>query len=363
MGDRGEHGDSEGHWYGAYPSSNPAKLALELHGRHERPRLPLLGSGNRSLVASSIGVVSPSLIVTVTIEAKDGNQGDEVHLHPGGQGFWIARMIEHLGETPVLCAPVGGEVGSALTSLMPSNLDLWPVETHGESPIYIHDRRSGERVTVAETSMPLLSRHEQDDFFSRALEVAMATELLVVTGRYFGGGIPVDFFTRLAADLSALEVPIVADVHGEELDALLEGGSVHLLKLSQDDLIEDERIEGTDLTGIGEAVDTIRAQGARNVIVSGAEGATLACLGDSWYRVEQPALQVADHRGSGDSMTAALAVAIVRGMDEVEMLSLGAAAGAANAVRHGLGNADRDLIVQLAGRIEVEKIRGPNDGG
>jgi fructose-1-phosphate kinase PfkB-like protein len=62
-------------------------------------------------------------------------------------------------------------------------------------------------------------------------------------------------------------------------------------------------------------------------------------------------------------MTAALAVAVARGMDEVEMLALGAAAGAANAVRHGLGNADRDLIVQLASRIEVEKIRNPNDGG
>lgn len=301
--------------------------------------------------------------MTVTIEAKDGDQGDEVHLHPGGQGFWIARMIEHLGETPVLCAPVGGEVGSALKSLMPSNLDLWPVETHGESPIYIHDRRSGERVTVAETSMPLLGRHEQDDFFSRALEVAMATDLLVMTGRRVGGGIPVDFFTRLAADLAALEVPVVADVHGDELDALLEGGPLHLLKLSQDDLVEDGRMEGAGLVGLGKTVEAIRNRGARNVVVSGAEEATLACLEGSWYRVEQPTLQVADHRGSGDSMTAALAVAIVRGMDEVEMLSLGAAAGAANAVRHGLGNADRDLIVQLASRIDVEKIRSPNDGG
>ena len=62
----------------------------------------------------------------------------------------------------------------------------------------------------------------------------MATDLLVVTGRRVGGGIPVDFFTRLAADLAALEVPVVADVHGDELDALLEGGPLHLLKLSQE---------------------------------------------------------------------------------------------------------------------------------
>ncbi|MGH8924371.1 MAG: PfkB family carbohydrate kinase [Acidimicrobiia bacterium] len=301
--------------------------------------------------------------MTVTIEAKDGDEGDEVHLHPGGQGFWVARMIEHLGETPVLCAPVGGEVGLALQALMPSNLDLWAVETHNESPIYIHDRRSGQRVPVAETTMPLLSRHEQDDFYSRALEVAMATDLLVVTGRYFGGGITVDFFTRLAADLAALEVPLVADVHGEELDALLAGGSLRLLKLSRDDLEADGRISGTGLAEVGKAVEGIRAQGAQNVVVSGAEGATLACMGESWYRVDQPTLQVADHRGSGDSMTAALAVGTARGMDEVGVLALGAAAGGANAVRHGLGNADRDLISQLARRIEVEKIRSPNRSG
>jgi 1-phosphofructokinase len=157
-----------------------------------------------------------------------------------------------------------------------------------------------------------------------------------------------------------LEVPVVADVHGEELDALLAGGPLHLLKLSREDLEEDGRISGTGSRELGEAVEKIRSQGAANVVVSGAEGATLACLADSWYRVEQPTLQVADHRGSGDSMTAALAVATARGMDEAAMLALGAAAGAANAVRHGLGNADRDLIVQLAGRIEVEKIRSPN---
>jgi 1-phosphofructokinase len=245
---------------------------------------------------------------------------------------------------------------------MPSNLDLWPVETQSESPLYIHDRRSGERVTVAETSMPALSRHEQDDFYSRSLEVAMATDLLVVTGRYGGGGLPVGFFTRLGADLASLGVSVVADVHGEELEALLAGGPLELLKLSRDELAEDGRVTGKGILEIGRAVESLRQKGARSVVVSGAEGATVACMGDSWYRVEQPILQVADHRGSGDSMTAALAVGIVRGMEEMGMLALGAAAGGANAVRKGLGNADRDLIFQLAGRIEVEKIRTPTGG-
>ena len=40
-------------------------------------------------------VFGPLLFLTVTIESE----ADEprVHLHPGGQGFWIARMVTGAG--------------------------------------------------------------------------------------------------------------------------------------------------------------------------------------------------------------------------------------------------------------------------
>ena len=39
-------------------------------------------------------VFAPAPLLTVTIEQPSSDRGDgEVHLHPGGQGFWIARLL------------------------------------------------------------------------------------------------------------------------------------------------------------------------------------------------------------------------------------------------------------------------------
>ena len=60
-----------------------------------------------------VSVLAPSPLLTVTLEGTDGPGDAEVHLHPGGQGFWIARLIGELGVDVVLCATFGGEpVGS-----------------------------------------------------------------------------------------------------------------------------------------------------------------------------------------------------------------------------------------------------------
>ena len=43
-----------------------------------------------------ICVFAPSPILTITIERGPEDVPD-VHLHPGGQGFWVARMAAQLG--------------------------------------------------------------------------------------------------------------------------------------------------------------------------------------------------------------------------------------------------------------------------
>lgn len=41
-------------------------------------------------VNGRVAVFAPSPLLTVTIEA--GAERPEVHLHAGGQGFWVARL-------------------------------------------------------------------------------------------------------------------------------------------------------------------------------------------------------------------------------------------------------------------------------
>jgi 1-phosphofructokinase len=70
-------------------------------------------------------------------------------------------------------------------------------------------------------------------------------------------------------------------------------------------------------------------------------------------------MEVIDHRGAGDSMTAALAVAKARGLDGPDALALAAGAGALNVTRHGLGSGDPATNAQLAGRVTVTEIPQP----
>jgi 1-phosphofructokinase len=67
-------------------------------------------------------------------------------------------------------------------------------------------------------------------------------------------------------------------------------------------------------------------------------------------------MEAVDHRGAGDSMTAALAVAAARGLDPESGLRLAAAAGALNVTRHGLGSGRADAIGQLTANVEVRPL-------
>lgn len=302
-------------------------------------------------------VFASSFFLTVSIEQTgDGGQDDELHFHPGGQGFWVARMLRHLGAAPVLVAPVGGESGDVLRGLTPSwGVHLLPVETNHDSPAYVHDRRSGEREQIAKSPIPALDRHELDDIYGRVLEVAGAAGLCVVTGRYPGDRWPLRFYERLGADLKAVGARAVGDLHGDELDAFLKGGPLHTLKMS-DEEIASHAPDATSVEARLEVMRKYQKRGVERAVASSADGPTVLVTRDGAYRASAPTLKAADHRGSGDSMTAALAYAALKGMDEPETLRLACAAGAANVTRHGLGNADVDLVRTLAKRVEVEKI-------
>lgn len=308
-----------------------------------------------------ICVFASSLVLTVTVEAPEEGEGDEIHVHPGGQGFWIARMIDRLGEAVALIAPLGGESGKVISGLIEeSGVSLMATDRQGASPVYIHDRRSGERESLAEQLEPGLSRHETDDLYSRTLEAALGAETMVVTGRYGAGGIPESFYARLGADLSTLETHVVGDLHGPELDAFLKEGRIELLKVSTDDLLADGAIDDDRPAQIGRAIKTLVDKGVRGVVVSGGgDGSSVGQIDGTWYQIEQPSLQAADHRGSGDSMTAGLAVGLHRGLEASEILQMSASAGAANVVRRGLGNADADLTGALHKTVTITEIESP----
>ena len=80
-------------------------------------------------------VFAPDPLLTVTVEA--GGDGDEIHLHAGGQGFWVAQMIANLGVEVSLCGPFGGESGRVVRSLIDQDagIRVRAIETVGSNGV------------------------------------------------------------------------------------------------------------------------------------------------------------------------------------------------------------------------------------
>jgi 1-phosphofructokinase len=92
-----------------------------------------------------LAVLAPTALLTITLEP--GTHGEpELHIHAGGQGFWIARMTTRLEIPTVLCAPLGGETGRVLHTLIRAEgVVLRPVRVAAANGSYVHDRREGTR--------------------------------------------------------------------------------------------------------------------------------------------------------------------------------------------------------------------------
>jgi 1-phosphofructokinase len=311
-------------------------------------------AAGEAVVSGDVMVYAPSPVLTVTLEQHSG--APSLHLHAGGQGVWQARMLAGLGADAVLCTTLGGEVGRVLSGLLAvEDFTVRAVHRSPSSGWYIHDRSDGERRELAGNPGDPLDRHQIDDLYNLALGEGLRAGVSVFAGPTDPGLVPPDTYRRLAADLRANDATVIADLTGDHLAAALQGG-ISVLKVSHDELVAAGRAADESLPALRTAAHQLRADGAAAVVISRAEQPAIALLDDAPIEVEAPTLEMADPRGAGDSMTAAVAASLARGAGLDEAVRVGAAAGAVNVTRHGLGTGQAEAIAELAKRVRLVPV-------
>ncbi len=302
-----------------------------------------------------ICVFAPAPLLTVTIEQATSG-GPELHVHCGGQGFWVARMIKTLGSSLTFCASFGGETGSVARHLVEeASMALRGTTSASPNPAYIQDRRSGERQEIISVPAGQLTRHEIDDLYSATLTASLAAKVCVLTGSQDPHVLSPTVYRRLATDLGTNGVMVLADLSGEQLSQALQGG-VRMLKISQDELVDGGWASSDDESGVIQGLKRLREAGAQEIVVSRGAEPAMALVDDKLVAVEPPGLEPVDTRGSGDSMTAALAVALSRDLEACDALRFSAAAATLNITRRGLGSGRQTDIEHLADRIELRTV-------
>lgn len=309
---------------------------------------------------SDVVIFAPSPVLEITVEEHD-DDGD-VHVHAGGQGVWQARMLESLGCEVQLCSVLSGETGRVLGYLLhEEGMEVVGLRRDARGGVFVNDRRvDGEKVPIIESGGDALSRHEQDELYGLTLRTGLDASLVILSGPHGSGILPADFYRRLAADLRTGGVRVVVDLAGERLDAALAGG-VTVAKVSDQELLDDGRIASKrDLDQIVEAMRVLHDAGAETVVVTRAEESALLLHDGTVHEVVAPRMEVVDSAGAGDSFVGAFCSVLARGGTVTDAALLGAAAGAQNVTRHGLGTGEAATIERLR---ELVTIRPLNGGG
>jgi 1-phosphofructokinase len=303
---------------------------------------------------AQVTVFGPHPLLAVTIERR--GESDDVHLHPAGQGVWVARMAGELGANPVLCGFIGGETGKVLQPLLdelPGDRRLVP--TAASSGSYVMDRRSGEREPIAFAWSAAPTRHEIDDLFSLTTTAALAAEVLVLCGPVPSESLPVEIYGRLVADARAGDTRSIVDLSPPRLNSALEG---------EPDIVKVNDWQLAEFLGRGVSGDEEMRAGAEALLAAGAGVALVTRGGDpaliatrerAWELIP-PRFEEGAPEGSGDSMVGAMAAMLARGLSLEEALRWGAAAGAANFLRHGLGTGARTVVEDLVARVELREL-------
>jgi 1-phosphofructokinase len=302
-----------------------------------------------------VTVFSPHPFLSITIERR-GVDEDDIHIHAGGQGVWVGRMVGEMGAYPIVCGFSGGETGAVLAPLLDALPgEVRPVRTAASSGSYVIDRRSGDREMIAHAWSDPPSRHEIDDLFSVTCAAALESEVLVVCGPVPSDALPLDLYKRLVRDVRMHGTIVLVDLSPPRLDSALEGGP-SLVKLDEWQLAEFVSGPVTAPDARRAAAEKVLERGAEAVVVTSGGEPALVLRNGKAFELVPPAFDEGAAEGSGDSMVGATAAALAKGVDFEEALRLGAAAGATNFLRHGLGTGSRDIVRDLVKLVELRPI-------
>lgn len=264
----------------------------------------------------------------------------------GGKGVNAARAAADLGAEVVVVGPVGGPSGTHLARLADGEAFgcRW-VEVAGSTRIctLIADPASGVETVVNEVG-PSLVADEWDRLLAAILAEIDGVDAAVLSGS-LPPGAPVDAYRRLIEALRP--VPVVLDARGGELRAALETGPpwVHL---TVGELEETVGHALPDPDARWAALDRLRDEGARSIVLTDGPGPVLVADAAGGWRLDPPAVPVQTTIGCGDALAGALAVGLALDVGPAERAARAVAAASAAAMTDVPGRLDRAQAAALS---------------
>jgi 1-phosphofructokinase len=177
-------------------------------------------------------------------------------------------------------------------------------------------------------------------------------EVLAVCNSYPGDSLPLEVFANLVSDARGNGTPVLVDLSTPRLDHALEGGP-DLVKINDWELAEYVYGPVSEPHEMRAAAERLHAAGARSVVITRAGDPAFVLHEGRELELVPPKFERGAREGCGDSMMGGIAAGLASGLALPDALVLGAAAGAANFLRHGLGTGSAEVVRDLARSVKL----------
>ncbi len=303
--------------------------------------------------------LNPCLDKTASIARFDPDAPNRVlveRLDVGGKGVNVARAANALGGGVKLIGfdYRGQPVGSAMAREK-APCSLIPLAGDMRVNMKLREEETGRTLEISERGLAA-SREDIRRITARLLDSVQPGDWVALAGS-LPPGAPPETYAKLCRALNEKGCYTAVDCDGEALKAALEARPALIKPNAQ----EFAALTGTDAGDTAAAAAACREllnQGVEWVCLSrGAKGALLA-HGDEVWACPSANVPVKGTAGAGDSMLAALALAIERGMPTGETLRYASAAAGASVMRPGTLLCRREDTEKLLLEIKAEKLEG-----
>lgn len=304
--------------------------------------------------------LNPALDKTAVVEnlcLDTVNRIMDLRTDPGGKGINVSKMLAAWGVPSIALALLGGKTGEQIEkALQGQGISVWSQEAAGETRtnLKLIDPIQGTHTDINEPG-PAAQPDALEQMLARLTDALRPGDIVVLSGS-LPVGAPADTYRVWGQQLKTAGARVFLDADGE---ALAQGvqAAPYLVKPNDAELSRLTERNLRDPADVARAGQMLLETGVDRVVVSmGGQGAVFLTSTGALHACAVP-VPVGSTVGAGDSVVAALAMALDQGLDEEQTVRLTMATGAAAVQCSGTQAPDPNTIRELMPRVVFAPLK------
>ncbi|WP_420266138.1 1-phosphofructokinase family hexose kinase [Candidatus Magnetominusculus dajiuhuensis] len=309
------------------------------------------------------------MIITVTLNPSqdktlrvDGLRLDSIcradilRITAGGKGINVCRAIKRLGGDTIALTLLGGATGGLIASLLKNegiSFQYTPITGESRTCLSLIDSLKKTETIINENG-PSVTVPEQQSFKSMYGGAIGKGDIIVISGSA-AAGIDSAIFPGLIETAHQRGAATILDASGEFLAAGVKA-IPNVLKINKQELAHLAGKPLNSRAAVIEEMKNLTALGIGRVIITDGGHRTLALSGGEGWQVTPPRVEPLSTLGSGDCVSAALAMGMERDIPFEAALVEAVAAGAQNTQSYGAGIIDKEGVIKLSSLTMIKRV-------